>query len=168
MGTIVSKQIEFDMGHRVPNHKSKCKNLHGHRYKVEAGVEGIVSQERGASNEGMVIDFGDLKQVMMTEIHDRYDHGLMVYQRDEFRALFDYMKKTGQNIHTVPFIPTAENLAEHFYKLMKDKLTDSRMDLKYVKVWETPTSTANFYKCSLETKVNGGKSMAELADDLNL
>lgn len=151
---IISKQIEIDMGHRVPNHKSKCRNLHGHRYTIEAGVEGIVNTTKGSSDEGMVIDFGDLKQTMMTLIHDKYDHGFVMYEKDEFASAFEiYRDAYKQNIHFVPFIPTAENLAKHWYESIEEPLTKSNMILRYVKVWETPTSTANYYKCDLERKV---------------
>lgn len=143
---IISKQIELDMGHRVPNHKSKCKNLHGHRYKIEGGVEGIVNTTSGESDEGMVIDFSDLKDIMTTNIHDVYDHGFMMYEKDIFSDYFFKLQQQGQNIHFVPFIPTAENLAKHWYELIEEPLRGKNMSLKYLKVWETPTSTAEYSK----------------------
>ena len=50
MVTLVTKVIEIDMGHRVPNHKSKCKNLHGHRYRFEVAVNGELAAEQGSSD----------------------------------------------------------------------------------------------------------------------
>ena len=70
----ITKDIEIDMGHRVTNHKSKCASLHGHRYKITAVVDDKVITEKGISDEGMVIDFGDLKQCMMNQFDDKYDH----------------------------------------------------------------------------------------------
>lgn len=137
---LISKTIEIDTGHRVPNHKSKCRNLHGHRYVIEAGVEGDLVKQEGASDEGMVIDFSDLKAVMVEEIHDKYDHGFIMFRDDDFAGVFDTF--VGQNIHFVPFIPTAENLAKFWFDSIKGRLLERGIKLVFVKVWETPTSTA--------------------------
>ncbi|NRA47057.1 MAG: 6-carboxytetrahydropterin synthase [Oligoflexales bacterium] len=60
----VTKIIEWDMGHRVPNHKNKCRHPHGHRYRLEVSMRGAISLEKGSSSEGMVVDFGDIKELM--------------------------------------------------------------------------------------------------------
>lgn len=131
------------MGHRVPNHKSKCKNLHGHRYKIEVGVDDKVISTKGASDEGMVIDFSDLKQIMMEQIDAKFDHGFVMSNEDIFKATFNVLKfDHGQKIIFVDFIPTAENLANHWYSIMKEALVSKKIRLIYVKVWETPSSTA--------------------------
>ncbi len=138
-----SRIIEFDMGHRVPYHKSKCRNLHGHRYKVEVGVRGPISAKANASEEGMVLDFGDLKQLLMVEIHDRFDHGFMMYAKDHFALEFRTFQKQGQRIIFVPFIPTAENIAQHIFSLLKPKIKKP-LEIAFVKVWETPNATATY------------------------
>ena len=48
---IITKLLEIDMGHRIPQHKSKCFNPHGHRYKFEVGVEGELINSKGESSE---------------------------------------------------------------------------------------------------------------------
>jgi 6-pyruvoyltetrahydropterin/6-carboxytetrahydropterin synthase len=145
---IVEKEIGIDMGHRVPNHKSACRNLHGHRYKIVVGVSGFLIDKKGDSSEGMVIDFKDLKTVLMNEIHDKFDHGFVMYDGDKFVDKFRELKETeGQNIHFVPFIPTAENLAKYWFELMEQILKNEyKIELKYIKVWETPTSVAIYEK----------------------
>ena len=140
----ITKAIEIDMGHRVPNHKSKCRNLHGHRYKIEVGVDDKVITTLGASDEGMVIDFSDLKQIMMDEIDAKYDHSFTMYDGDDFRGSFMRLYNKGQKINFIPLIPTAENLAKHWYHSLEDKLSDRNIKLKHVKVWETPSSTATY------------------------
>jgi 6-pyruvoyltetrahydropterin/6-carboxytetrahydropterin synthase len=140
---LISKKIEIDMGHRVPNHKSKCKNLHGHRYKIKAGVNDKVITKKGDSSEGMVIDFGDLKEVMMEEIHDKYDHGFVMYKNDVFVGVFKELKEEHkQNIHFVDFIPTAENLAIFWFNILKIALEAKNIKLEFIEVWETPNSVA--------------------------
>jgi len=142
---LITKQIEIDMGHRVPNHKSKCRNLHGHRYKIEVGVDDKVIDEKGVSNEGMVIDFSDLKDIMIEEIEYNFDHGFVMYNKDEFVDKFaEFALLSNQKIIFVPFIPTAENLAKHWYELIKPKLQERNIKIKHVRVWETPTSTATY------------------------
>ncbi len=140
---LITKEIEIDMGHRVPNHKSKCANLHGHRYRIEIGVDDKVIIDSGASNEGMVIDFGDLKQTMIEQLDAQFDHGFILYDGDQFADQFALWKgEFKQKITFVPFIPTAENLAKYWYEIMEESLQKLNIQIKHVKVWETPTSTA--------------------------
>jgi len=141
---IITKRIEIDMGHRVPNHKNKCRNLHGHRYKIEVGVDDKVITTKGASNEGMVIDFGDLKEIMMNEIDKKYDHGFCVWEQDVFIDMFKALSIQDQKIIFVSFVPTAENLAKHWFNLIKPQLQLRNIAILYVKVWETPNSTATY------------------------
>ncbi len=139
---LITKFIECDIGHRVPNHKSKCHNLHGHRYKIEVGVDDKVITTRDQSDEGMVIDFSDLKEIMMQEIDAKYDHGFVVWLSDTFGTQFQAFYDAGMKVIFVPFIPTAENLARHWYELVKPRLQERNIKIKHVKVWETPSSTA--------------------------
>jgi len=140
---LVTKEIEIDMGHRVPNHKSKCRNFHGHRYKIEVGVNDKIITTPGQSDEGMVIDFGDLKEIMMQEIDKKYDHGFVMWAGDTYYNIFKNLYiEDSMKIIFVPFIPTAENLAKHWYMILATKLFDRGIKIHHVKVWETPTSTA--------------------------
>jgi len=142
---LITKTIEIDMGHRVPNHKSKCRNFHGHRYVFEVGVDDVVVGTKGMSNEGMVIDFSDLKSVMMMCIDERFDHGFMMADSDPLLKAFSKIAIDEQmKFIVVPFIPTAENIAKYVYYLMKAELIKYKIKIKHVKVWETPTSTATY------------------------
>jgi 6-pyruvoyltetrahydropterin/6-carboxytetrahydropterin synthase len=139
---LVTKEIEIDMAHRVPNHKSKCRNLHGHRYKIEVGVDDKIVVEKDSSDEGMVIDFSDLKEIMMREIDEPYDHSLTVWCNDSFGTQFEVFKKADMKVNFVEFIPTVENLAKYWFEIMATKLQEKGIKISHVKVWETPTSTA--------------------------
>ena len=70
----IVKIIQWDMGHRVLNHRSICKGLHGHRYKAEICLEGELINESGESEEGMVIDFADIKKTAQKFIQKELDH----------------------------------------------------------------------------------------------
>ena len=83
MTTSIRRWIETDTGHRVPNHKSKCRHLHGHRYRWEVELEGDVVTESGISEEGMLMDFSDVSALLTTYVHDVVDHAFVVYEGDE-------------------------------------------------------------------------------------
>ena len=143
---LITKEIEIDMAHRVCFHKSKCRNLHGHRYKIEVGVDDKVKDGYGESDYGMVIDFSDLKQTMMDEIDEKFDHGAVFYVNDPYRTkleeILELQDQRKDKMHFVDFMPTAENLSKYWFQLIKPKLDDKGIQLYHVKVWETPTSTA--------------------------
>lgn len=147
---LITKTLEIDMGHRVPNHKSKCRNLHGHRYKIEVGVDDKVISEKGSSDEGMVIDYSDLKEIMMQEIDEKFDHGFVMSENDKLNGFFKSWKDEGMKIIFTNFIPTAENLAKWWYQLLEIELEKRKIKIAYVKVWETPNSTAVFTKKDYE------------------
>jgi 6-pyruvoyltetrahydropterin/6-carboxytetrahydropterin synthase len=150
----VSKEIEFDAGHRVPNHKSKCRNPHGHRYRVRVTISGELVNTPGASNEGMLADFGDLKLLLQSNIHDVLDHGFIVHAEDDLMLsilgmldLHDRIMK--ESLHkfkviVLPFIPTAENLAVWIWRQMVRDISDMGFQLTLVELWETPTSLATY------------------------
>jgi 6-pyruvoyltetrahydropterin/6-carboxytetrahydropterin synthase len=165
--TEITREIGIDMGHRVTNHGSKCKNIHGHRYRIVAHCEGMKTQEEGNGNpqEGMLVDFGFLKDEMMRFIDGMCDHGITLWRQDplvvatltneQLEAVDDSIHKAGQalilrqefwgKICVVPFVPTAENLAKWFYKLLKNRVwerSSGYASLYAVTVWETPNCSA--------------------------
>lgn len=142
---LISKTIEIDAGHRVLNHKSKCKHIHGHRYRIKLGVDDKVITTPGASDEGMVIDYGDLKKVLQSEIEDKFDHKFIIYRQDwKLVDRFTDIEKEYFGVIIVDFIPTAENLAKRWYYDLKEKLNEVKIKIKFVKVYETPTSSATY------------------------
>lgn len=141
----ISKEIEFDAGHRVPNHNSKCRNPHGHRYKVRVTCKGHIIEEEGASDQGMLIDFADLKMFMVDLIHETLDHGFIMWEEDH--ELYDWIGSSDWKIIEFPYIPTAENLARWSWEILEDPIRSHFRDnlvLEEVAVWETPTSVAYY------------------------
>ena len=139
---IITKKIEWDMGHRLLNHSSKCRNIHGHRYVLEASLEGDVINIEGDSSEGMVIDFGDIKKILVQEIHDKLDHSFLVWEKDyDIIKFFETQKDLKYTV--VPFTTTAENIAQWIFDILKKSYTsklDSSISLKKIKLWETHNS----------------------------
>lgn len=141
----VSKSIEFDAGHRVPMHASKCRNPHGHRYKVTAYVEGPILSARGEADDGMVVDFGAIKGVLTEQVHDVLDHGFMVWAQDD--ELLAWFKEPdvdpGWKFTVMRDVPTAENLAVWCYSAVRPFLP-APLVLRAIEVYETPTSIARY------------------------
>jgi 6-pyruvoyltetrahydropterin/6-carboxytetrahydropterin synthase len=144
---LITRRIGIDMGHRVPDHGSKCRNLHGHRYEIEATCEGPLADI--GEQRGMVLDFGFLKSAMMDVIDAQFDHALCLSRYDPMLdSIVDNVLKPFRQKHViVPFTPTAENLARHWFMLLTPKVhsrSDGRARLTEVKVWETPNGTATY------------------------
>lgn len=141
----ISKSFEWDMGHRVTNHISQCKNLHGHRYKMIVEITGPVSEISGASQQGMIVDFGDFKRMVESNLVAQMDHSFMYWDKDDLVRTFAEQNKT-LKWNSVSFIPTAESIAgycaETIIGLLKHDLPD--VTLVSVSVYETPTSQATW------------------------
>lgn len=153
----ITRRIEFDAGHRIPNHGSKCRNAHGHRYVLEATLRGKVDVTVNDQAEGMVIDFGSLKDIMTVAVGDPWDHGFLVYEFDA--RMIGALAVLGTEHKTVMLsqIPTVENLvvlsAGYIAFEMNRRMNRRRMDLgvplncflSRVKLWETPNCFAEWY-----------------------
>ena len=79
----ITRKLEFDAGHRIPDHKSQCRNLHGHRYTLEITLTGAVIEVEGNSDNGMIMDFSDIKSLAKEHLVDVWDHAFLVYQKDD-------------------------------------------------------------------------------------
>ena len=149
MVTRIRRYVETDTGHRVPNHKSKCRHMHGHRYRFEAEIEGDVVEKTGVSEEGMLMDFSDVSKILMREVHDVVDHAFVVYEgdNDALQAL-EIMGDEHRTV-VVDFIPTAENLAKWAFEQVEPHIVSAygnKLRLVAMHVWETPKSLASWYK----------------------
>lgn len=147
MTTIIRRYVETDTGHRVPNHRSKCRHMHGHRYRFEAEIEGDVVDIEGVSEEGMLIDFSDVSAILMEQVHDIIDHAFVVYEKDDLLLKMFSALPREHRIVVVPFIPTAENLAKWAFEQVAPHLRTSygnRLKLKAMHVRETPKSWASW------------------------
>ncbi|GIW61740.1 MAG: 6-pyruvoyltetrahydropterin synthase [Patescibacteria group bacterium] len=140
----VIKEIQWDMGHRVTNHHSQCRNFHCYRYKAEICVEGDLVRIEGISDEGMVIDFSDIRKIATEHIHNELDHGFMVWSKD--KALVRFFKENidKKNI-IVPLVTTSENIAAWIFNQLDGQIKDkykTDLRLRSIKLLETPTSVA--------------------------
>lgn len=103
----ITRRIVFHAGHMLKDDTSKCYHPHGHEYVLEVTIQGDI--QTGGAENGMVMNFGSLKSLMMDVIHDKFDHKFII-EKDEPR-FEDFMKAVGSDgvvVMTSP--PTAENL----------------------------------------------------------
>ena len=145
----ISKEIEFDAGHRVSTHGSKCRNPHGHRYKVRVTCKGSIIDDPNRADHGMLVDFGDLKGIMNEKIHDVLDHGFIVWQDDMVvrEMMTPFAEKMEWLMIVFPYMPTAENIARWAWEQLENEIKSrfgGDLELEEVAVWETPTSVAYY------------------------
>jgi 6-pyruvoyltetrahydropterin/6-carboxytetrahydropterin synthase len=141
----ITTRLEFDAGHRIPNHKSQCRNLHGHRYALEITLSGDIITQEQTSENGMVMDFSDVKRIARESVADIWDHAFLVYEKD--KIVLDFLN-TLPNHKTVifPCVPTAENMAAEAFRILKNQYQDTfgnHLKLEQVRLYETPNSWAD-------------------------
>jgi 6-pyruvoyltetrahydropterin/6-carboxytetrahydropterin synthase len=141
----ITRRLEFDAGHRIPNHNSQCKHLHGHRYTIEITLSGDVITTEGVSEQGMVMDFSDVKHIAKTRVVDAWDHAFLVYRGD--KVVLDFLNSLpGHKTVVLEVIPTAENLARVAFDLLLDAYRDTygnHLRLERVRLYETPNNWAD-------------------------
>ena len=142
---LITRRLEFDAGHRIPNHASQCRHLHGHRYALEITLSGEIIRTAGAAEEGMVMDFSDVKRIASTELVDLWDHAFLAYQGD--RAVVDFLASLpGHKTVVLPVVPTAENLAAEAFRILDAAYRDTygnQLRLERVRLYETPNNWAD-------------------------
>ncbi len=110
----ITKTFTFDSAHHLNNYSGKCKNIHGHTYKLEVTVKGPVGKN------GLVIDFHDLNDIVEKNVLSHVDHK---YLNDLFE-----------------FNPTCENLGLWIWDELLPEITEKGCCLEKIVLWETPTS----------------------------
>ena len=141
----ITTRLEFDAGHRIPSHKSQCRNLHGHRYAIEITLSGDIIRQEGASDDGMVMDFSDVKAIARQAIVDVWDHAFLVYKGDSAVMAF-LATMPGHKTVVMDSIPTAENMAAEAFCILDALYRDTygtHLKLERVRLYETPNSWAD-------------------------
>lgn len=144
MGSIlteITRKIEFDAGHRVYGHESKCAHLHGHRYVAEITV---TADE--LDSLGRVIDFSVVKNLVGGWIDDTWDHNLLLNDQD---PLFDLICQNEKENGRIPFFfsnenPTAENIARVLFEQAHWMLITHSIRVTRIRIYETPNCWADY------------------------
>lgn len=145
MSTIrITKQFNFETGHALYGYDGKCRNVHGHSYKLNVTVIGHPINDNTHVKYGMVIDFSDLKKIVKEEIVDVFDHATVFNKNTPHIELAKELEKRGHHVILVDYQPTSEMMILDFAERIKQRLPDS-IELFSLKLQETETSYAEWF-----------------------
>jgi len=145
MDTIrITKQFSFETGHALYGYDGKCRNVHGHSYKLSVTVIGKPIKDTSHVKYGMVIDFGDLKKIVKTEIVDVFDHATVFNKNTPHVELAKDLEERGHNVLLVDYQPTSEMMVIDFSKKIIKHLPNN-IKLHSLKLQETETSFAEWF-----------------------
>lgn len=140
----ITKQFSFETGHALYGYDGKCKNVHGHSYKLSVTVIGKPISDNTNVKFGMVIDFTDLKKIVKEEIVDAFDHATVFNKNTPHIELARELESRGHHIILVNYQPTSENMVIDFAQKIKNRLPSS-IKLHSLKLQETETSFAEWF-----------------------
>jgi 6-pyruvoyltetrahydropterin/6-carboxytetrahydropterin synthase len=141
----ITKQFSFETGHALYGYDGKCKNVHGHSYKLSVTVIGTPITDTSNVKYGMVIDFGDLKKIIKEEIVDIFDHATVFNKNTPHIELANELMQRDHHVILVEYQPTSENMVIDFADKIKKRLPDN-IQLFSLKLQETDTSFAEWYQ----------------------
>ena len=140
----ITKQFSFETGHALYGYDGKCKNVHGHSYKLSVTVIGSPITDRSNVKFGMVIDFTDLKKIVKEEIVDQFDHATVFNGTTPHIELANELMTRGHHVILVDYQPTSENMVVDFSQRIINRLPEG-ITLFSLKLQETDSSFAEWY-----------------------
>lgn len=140
----ITKQFSFETGHALYGYDGKCKNVHGHSYKLSVTVIGMPVNDCNHVKNGMVIDFTDLKKIVKEEIVDQFDHATVFNKNTPHLELAKELESRGHHIILVEYQPTSENMVVDFSKRIIGRLPKD-INLFSLKLQETESSFAEWF-----------------------
>lgn len=140
----ITKQFNFETGHALYGYDGKCRNVHGHSYKLSVTVIGTPISDSDNVKFGMVIDFSDLKKIVKNEIVDIFDHATVFNKNTPHVELAKELSDRGHSVILVDYQPTSEMMIIDFANKIKNRLP-SNIQLHSLKLQETETSFAQWF-----------------------
>ena len=140
----ITKKFSFETGHALYGYDGKCRNVHGHSYKLFVTVIGNPIADSSHVKFGMVIDFSDLKKIVKEEIVDVFDHATVFNKNTPHVELAKELSDRGHSVLLVDYQPTSEMMVIDFAEKIKQRLP-KQTQLFSLKLQETATSYAEWY-----------------------
>lgn len=138
-GYKVHRYHDISCGHRVHGHEGKCRNLHGHNYRVHFTC---VAEDGALDGVGRVIDFSQVKAKLCMWIEEHWDHRFLIWEEDPMKS---HLLELDPTVVVVPFNPTAENIAQYLVEVVGPaQLADTGIKLSEVMVEETRKCFASY------------------------
>ncbi len=154
MAVRVGKRFTFDAAHQLIGHTGKCANVHGHTYTLEVVLEGEPISAEQPSDEGFVMDFGNLKRIVNEQVVDFFDHAFLAKGNE---PILEALYASGSKIALIGARTTAENLV--FF--ICHKLKQAGLPIYSATLWETQTAFAQVLSSEIPDegpsyRANGG------------
>ncbi len=145
MGDIrLTKEFTLETGHALYGYDGKCKNIHGHSYKLAVTVKGKPIADTDHVKLGMVMDFGDLKKIVNREVIDPFDHATVFNKDTPHKELANKLAERGHKVILADYQPTCENLVQDFAARINANLPEG-VELFSLKLRETETAYAEWF-----------------------
>jgi 6-pyruvoyltetrahydropterin/6-carboxytetrahydropterin synthase len=126
----ITKEVYFCYGHRLMNHPGKCRNLHGHSVKAAISLA-----QESLNDQGMVCDFGDIKEAVEAYVNQHLDHNFLLHKDD---PLIPALKEHNERFWALDEHPTAEVLSKMIFQHLKG----IGFNVSQVMLWETASAYA--------------------------
>ena len=140
----ITKQFNFETGHALYGYDGKCKNVHGHSYKLSVTVIGVPISDSSHVKYGMVIDFKDLKKIVKEEVVDVFDHATVFNKNTPHIELANHLAESGHNVLLADYQPTSEMMVIDFANKITARLPQN-VSLHSLKLQETESSYAEWF-----------------------
>ena len=140
----ITKIFTFETAHVLYNYDGKCKNMHGHSYKLFVTVKGTPINDINDVKNGMVVDFGNIKKIVKEEIVDVWDHAVLLNALTPHKELGEDLAQKGHKVIECNYQPTCENMLYEIAEKIKNKLP-SHVQLAYLKLHETENSYGEWF-----------------------
>jgi 6-pyruvoyltetrahydropterin/6-carboxytetrahydropterin synthase len=128
----VTKVLEFAYGHRLLDYEGKCRHLHGHNGVLEVDIDSDALDKLG-----MVIDFGEVNDIIKTWVNDNLDHRMLLCKKD---PIVPVLQSMDEPMFLMDENPTAENIAKTIWLAARS----AGLKVSEVRLWETGNSRATY------------------------
>lgn len=135
----VTKIFNFETAHALFGYDGKCKNIHGHSYKLHVSILGQPIQDENHPENGMVMDFGDLKKIVNQSIVEPLDHAILLNKNTAHKTLGEDLLAQGHKVILTDYQPTCELMLLDFVDKIQEKLP-KEISLVSLKLYETENS----------------------------
>lgn len=143
--TRLTKEFSFEAAHALEGYDGKCREIHGHSYRLFVTVAGLPCDDPNDPKYGMVMDFGDLKRLVCDEVVDRLDHAFVMRRSPRAETIAKALAGAAfRNIVLTDYQPTCENMLADFARRIAARLPRN-IELHSLRMYETATSYAEWF-----------------------
>lgn len=140
----ITKKFRFEAAHALYGYDGKCKNIHGHNYNLFVTIIGVPVSDSSNVKCGMVMDFGDLKKIVNSEIIEKFDHSVIFNNNSPHNELAKNLANDSHKVVMANYQPTIEEMVIDFANKISSKLPDY-ISLHSLKLEETETSYSEWF-----------------------